>query len=306
MCAACSASGTEKQCPTCRSLNPIGFPYDANADLGTLWGHVTTVFQRELALCVVAGLIFFAFSMGGGLVANIINTVVTKILGIKFDPANPLSNLPGFGVNMVISQVVGTVVNIAVQGIALVGLYRFYLDVLVGKKADLARMFSQLHLLPQYLVMHLIIFFFVTVPMLVGLAIVGVVGLRMIDLDFNRISSFRVESLFRPELLALLFGSLVVFMIAMVVVLPVTLFATPELIVGQCGAVEALKRAWDLGDGQRLRVFGYSFVAGVVTFAGVLACFVGIVFALPVAYMLLLALFLALRQSSQLPPALHT
>lgn len=39
--------------------------------------------------------------------------------------------------------------------------------------------------------------------------------------------------------------------------------------------------------------------------AGAIACGVGILFAMPVAYLLLLALFLALRKSSPLPAALH-
>ena len=92
-----------------------------------------------------------------------------------------------------------------------------------------------------------------------------------------------------------------------VVVLPVTLFSVPELMVGQC----------EPGGGHQARVepgrrasacarFGYSFVAGLVILAGMLACCVGLLVALPVAYMLLLALFLALRQSSTLPPPVHT
>ncbi len=305
MCAACSASGTEKQCPTCRSLNPIGFPYDANADLSTLWGYVTTVYQRDLAMCVVGTLILLAFLIGGGLVTNVLTSIITAIIGIKLDPVNPLTNLTGFGINAVIQQIVGTVVNIAVQGIAVVGLFRLYIDVLVGKKADLARMFSQLHLLAQYIAMQIIIFFFISLPTIVFICIVGFVGMRLIYLDINRLASFRMESLLRPEVLGLFFGSSVVLLIAMGVLLPVTLFSTPELIVGQCGPVEALKRAWDLGEGQRLRVFGYAFVAGVLYLAGAVCCGVGIVFTLPLAMMLLLALFLALRQSSQLPPARH-
>lgn len=306
MCTSCSVNGSEQQCPTCRDLSPIGFPYDANADINTLWSHTTDSFQREAAMCVVAVAIFIAFAIGGGIVANIINSIISAILGIKLDPTNPFSNLRGFGLNFVIGQVSATVVNLAVQGVALVGLYRLLMDVLIGKKADLARMFSQLHLLPQYLVMHVILFFVITIPTLIYFGIVGLVGARLVNLDWERLSDFRPERLANPALFGLFGGSFLLFAVAMVVVLPLTLFATPELIVGQCGPVEALKRAWDLGNGQRLRTFGYSFIAGVVTFVGALLCFVGILAAMPVAYMLLLSLFLALRKSSSLPPAIHT
>ena len=306
MCSTCAVNGSESQCPTCRELNPIGFPYDANADMSTLWGHATSSFQRELAMCVVAGLIFFGFAMGGGIIANIINTIVNAIAGIKVDQANPLANLGAFGFSFIIGQAVGTLINIVVQGVALVGLYRVLMDVLVGKKADLGRMFSQLQLLPQYLVMQIILFCMVTLPTLIYFGIVGVVCARLVGFDWSHPSSFHSERLVNPAMWMLISGSLVMFFVVMIVILPITLFSVPELIVGQCGAVEALKRAWQLGDGQRLRVFGYSFVSGLVVMAGALLCGVGMLFALPVAYMLLLALFLALRKSSSLPPAIHS
>lgn len=304
MCAACAVNGAETQCPTCRDLNPIGFPYDANADLNTLWAHTTSGFQRELAMIIVAVLIWLAFAFGGGVVANIINRIVGSIIGLEIDPANPFKG--GLGWNLLISQVVTTLVSIPVQGIALVGLYRVLMDVLVGKKADLARMFSQLHLLANYVILHVIMFFVITVPTLVSFGLVGFVGLRIIDVDWNHLSEFRPERLAHPALLALLFGSLVVWLIVMVVILPVSLFATPELIVGQCSPVEALKRAWDLGSGQRLRTFGYGFVAFLLYLLGAFCCGVGAIFTMPIALMLILSLFLALRRSSPLPPAIHT
>lgn len=247
MCNSCSVNGTEKQCPTCRDLNPIGFPYDANADMGTLWGHATAGFQRELAMCVVACLIFFAFAMAGGIISNIISTIVNTIFGIAADTSDPTKlfrNLKTLGLTFAISQVISTIVNMAVQGIALVGLYRMLMDVLVGKKADLSRMFSQLHLLPNYLVMHLIMFVVITLPTLLYFGLVGFASLGIIGLEWSHLSEFRPEKLLNPAVLALFFGSVVVYMIAMVVVLPVSLFSTPELIVGQCSPLEALKRSW--------------------------------------------------------------
>lgn len=310
MCASCSVNGAQNHCPTCRDLSPTGFPGDANSDLGTLWNHAFSSFQREAAMVIVAGLIFFAFALGGGLVANVINKIIGTILGLKIEPTNPFSNLRGLGLTFLISQVVAAIVNLAVQGIALVGLYRVLMDTLMGKKADLARMFSQLHVLPNYIVMHLIMFFLITLPTLTYFGVVAFVGGRLIGVDWSHPSDFHLDRLSSGAalgtLLGLTFLSVIVFLLAEIVLLPVMLFATPELMVGQCGPVEALKRAWDLGNGQRLRCFGYSFIAGLVMIAGVFACLVGVIAALPLAYMLILALFLALRKSSSLPPAIHT
>ena len=257
-------------------------------------------------MCVVAGLIFFAFTFGGALVSNIITSIVNSILGLKVDPANPLRNLSGFGINLVISQVVSVGVNLVVQGIALVGLYRVLMDVLVGKRADLGRMFSQLEVLPQYVLLHAIMFFMITVPTFIYFGLVGVIGLKVVGVDWRHLDSLRPERLFGVELVGLFFAAFLLYLVVLVVILPVTVFATPELIVGRCNAIEAIKRSWDLGNGQRLRTLGYSFVAGVLVFLGALACGVGVLVALPVAYMLLLALFLAVRRSSSLPPAVHT
>lgn len=306
MCTICSVNGTEAQCPTCRDLRPVAFPYDASADLGTLWNHVTTSFQREMAMCIVATIIFFALAMGGGLVANVISAIINAIFDVKMDPSNPLRDVRGLILSQGISQLIAMVVNLVVQGVALVGLYRVLIDVLVGKKADLARMFSQLHLLPRYLVMQLILFVGITVPILVYFGGVAFVSLRLIGLDWRHLDRFRPEQLVNPGFIGLLFASSLLVIAVSVVVLPVTLFSVPELVVGQCEPVEAIKRAWTLGDGQRLRTLGYSLVAGLVVLAGFIACCVGMLFALPVSYMLLLSLFLALRQSSSLPPAVHT
>jgi hypothetical protein len=307
MCVGCSVNGTEKLCPTCRELTPIGFPYDANADLGTLWAHTTAGFQREMAMLVVACLVFFAFTMGGAIVAQIINTIVNVILGLGAnpDPSKLLGNWKALGASFAISQVIGTLVNIATQGVALVGFYRVMMDVLVGKKADLSRMFSQLHLLPQYIGMQLIMFAAIWLPLVILLGIgfglfVGVTGSSV-----SQLSEFKPDKAVIISMMGFLLIAMVLLIAAVIVLLPVTMFSVPELIVGQCGPVEALKRAWDLGSGQRARTFGYSFVSGLVMIAGMFACGVGLIFAMPVAFMLNLSLFLALRRSSPLPAAIH-
>jgi uncharacterized membrane protein len=108
-----------------------------------------------------------------------------------------------------------------------------------------------------------------------------------------------------PGLLGMVAVAALLLIPLVVAVLPVTLFAVPELLIGRCGPVEALRRAWQLGRGQRLRVLGYTLVTSVVVLLGVLACLVGVIPALPLAYLLLLGLFLALRNGSGLPAAVH-
>lgn len=294
-------SGAEARCPTCRQLNPIGFPFDGSADVTTLASHALNAFQREAAMCVVATMIFVAFLIGGGVITNLVTTLVSSILGLHVDPVNPLRNLRDSGINFAVQQAVGTAVNMAVMGITLTGFYRLLIDVLEGKRADIGRMFTQVHLLPQYVLLHVILFLFITLPTWIYMGVTVFLGIRMVGADWNHLERLRPQMLLSGEMVGLLLSSSVLYLAVAALVLPVSMFATMELIVGRCDALEAIKRAWDLGNGQRLRTLGYSLLAGVMLFLGFFACCVGLLAAVPVSLMLVLSLFLALRRSSSLP-----
>lgn len=135
------------------------------------------------------------------------------------------------------------------------------------------------------------------------LLVAGAAGLGfwVSGMSWNDPSGFR-ELFTNPALIPIVASFVVLIFLAVILSLPVTLFASPELIVGNCGPVEALSRAWALGRGQRWRVVGYSLLSGAIAMVGMLACCVGLLPAFPLAYMILLALFLALRNSSSLPP----
>ncbi len=50
----------------------------ARASFGELWNHVTTAFQRDWLMCVLAGVIFLAIATAGGLVSNLLNKLVSS------------------------------------------------------------------------------------------------------------------------------------------------------------------------------------------------------------------------------------
>ncbi len=306
MCTTCSEGGAAAVCPPCRALTADSFPFKADASLGDLWNHCVEVFKRDPAMLVVGAVVFFGITMAGSIVAQIISTVVNAIGGFTVDQRNPGADWGKFAISLVVAQVVSTLVQVVVQAIAISGYYRLLMDALIGRKADIGRMFSTLKDLGKYVTLQVLLFVAVTVPLMVFVALVTFVGLRSAGFDFSHPSSFKPEMLFTPAVIGLLAGTTLILVVLAVVLLPVTLFAVPELIVGKCTPMEAIQRTWALGDGQRLRVLGYSFVMGAVVLAGVMACCVGVLAAMPLSYMLLLALFLALRNSSNLPPADHS
>ncbi|MFZ5441604.1 MAG: hypothetical protein ACOZQL_16475 [Myxococcota bacterium] len=287
MCASCAQSGAATRCPACRELS--SFAFDVNASFDALLGHAFATFQRDWLMLCLGALVFYAALFAGSLVANVITTVINAVLNTRIDPTDPFG--PALALNLVVSFGVSMVVNVPVQGVATVGFYRLILDALAGRKADLTRMFGVLPLAPQAMVLQLVTMVVVMAPtVLVG----AITGFLFAELKRNP------ESL-APALLVALLAVFVVLLVSLFAVLPLLFFALPELLISGCGPVEALRRAWTIGSGQRLRLFGYGVVMVLLLFAGFFALCLGIVPATAVAYLLLLGLFLALRRGTSLP-----
>lgn len=306
MCGGCSDNGTQGQCPTCRAKTADSFPFNAQSSLSDLWGHCVETFKRDPANLIVGLLIFGGISMAGSLVANILSTIVNAILGANVDQTNPFKDIGKFVLSMGVAQVIAMLVQVVVQAFAISAYYRLLMDALIGRKVDVARMFSKMKDLAKFVTLQVLMFCIVTLPLLAFFAIVAVVALRLGGFDWSHPSDFRPEQLFKPQVLGLFAGTWLLMVVVGVMVLPVSMFSMPELIVGNCTPMEAISRTWKLGDGQRLRVLGYSFVMGLIILAGFVACCFGLFVAVPISYMLVLSLFLALRNSSDLPPADHS
>ncbi len=288
MCEVCCENGTQAQCLACRNLQGEEFPFTAESEFNALWDHLILAFQREVPMCILATLVLMALSYGAGLVGQVLSGVVFAALGIKFDLADGLKNPTSLGAAFFVWQLIGGIIGMVGNGIGLIGFYRVLFDVLMGKKADIGRMFSQLHLLPQYALLE-------TIKLLMMLVGAGVVMALLYSVGFFPFDGRGVPGL--------VMGISVVLLGVSVLFLPAWLFSTPELMVGKCNALEAFRRAWVLGRGQRVRTLGYSVLALLIMFGGVLACIVGLLAAVPVSTMLVLALFMALRRSASFSPA---
>lgn len=307
MCGACMADG-EGRCPACRAKDATPeFPFDGDATFSELFNHVVEQFKRDPSMPIIGTVIYFGIVMAGSVVANIFTTMINTILGANLnDPAIIKADPMMFVRAMLVSYAVSMVIQTLTQAIALSALYRLLFDIVNGRKGDLARMFSHLKELPKYLALQITLFmlnFIVPMTVLGGAA---AVTLKVIGFDWSNPSSTRIEELFTPVPLAVFAGASLVMLVFGLVMLPVTIFAMPELVVGNCTPTEAIARAFRLGSGQRLRMFGYGLIAGVIMLAGVLACCVGALVTFPVVYLLWAALFLALRKRSGLPPPDYT
>lgn len=306
MCAECSQGGSETFCPACRELvGSDGFPYKRDDfDFSRLWNHSLEAFQRDWVMLSVAALIFFAFVLGGSLVSNVLTTIVMRVVGLAPGGKDSFKYVLASALT---GQVFGTIIGIAVQGVALVGFYRLMMDAVLGRRVDVGRMFSQLRKLPTYVVTQLILFAAVWIPTALYFVVLGVLALKVAGLSIDDMGTRDVMRLFGAGPFAILMLGLLVYLAVFVVVLlPLSLFVVPEIIVSDVGAVEALRRAWNIGQGMRLPCFGYSLVFGLLVVIGAFLCVLPVLPAMALGGCLLMSLFLAARNGSGLPAPDHT
>lgn len=306
MCAECSQGGSESLCPACRELvGSDGFPYKRDDfDFSRLWNHSLEAFRRDWVLLSVGALIFFAFVLGGSLVSNVLTTIVMQVMGLAPGGKDAFRYIL---VSALTGQVFGTVIGIAVQGVALVGFYRLMMDAVLGRRVDIGRMFSQLRKLPTYVVTQLILLAVVWVPTILYFAVLGVLALKVAGLSVGEMGTRELPRLFGAGPFAiLLLGLLIYLAIFVTVLLPLSLFVVPEIIVSDVGAVEALRRAWRIGQGMRLPCLGYTVVFMLLVILGAVLCVVPVLPAMALGGCLLMSLFLAARNGAGLPAPDHT
>lgn len=300
MCPTCSDGGTQPMCPRCRAFSSPAFPLTRDDfDFSRVWDHAWNSFAREWVMLCVAVIIFGAIAGIGAGLSSVFNKILLYVAGIHSDPANPLGNVKALLAEFALGQTVGMVINTVVQSVAMMGLVRVVLDVLVGRKADLGRMFVNLERLPSWIAMMLLQFVIVQVPAWLIIGGTGYAALHDYDLDSL---SQMLKSSNGPEhlgvmLLTFAAGSLLV-MIFWFIALPLPLFAGPELLVSGCSPVEAISRAWRMASGHRFAIIGYGLMVTLVNVVGVVACCVGALPAFALGTVLTCTLFLALRDPS--------
>ena len=298
MCAGCSVNGAELTCPTCRASYTTVFPFDGSATLGELLSYSWDRFKVEAAMVIVSLVLAVAILLGGGMISGLANVLLGFVVN-RLVPLDALGAVDAFLVQNGLNQALGLAIGLPVQGVALVGLYRVVIDVAMGRRADLARMFSQLHLVVPYVAVQGVVLLVTTVPIYVaGFASAHFLldGDLLADLSTNPV---RLVSAMAPALLGVGLLSVVLSLIA----LPLSYFAVPELVVSEAPPMEVLRRAWVLGSGRRLQLIGYGLLCGVLLMASILACCVPVLASAPFVLLLTSSLFLALRKGSALPPA---
>lgn len=291
MCDVCSEQGTQTLCPVCRErTGQRAFPLRRDTwNFGALWDLCFESFRREWLMLSVAMLVATIIGMVASFASNIASAVgqATGSTGV-----------------MVVLVLLAFLLQTVVQGVMGMGMLRVVMDVLEGGRADIGRLFTQVHKAGRYLVTILLTFVLVGLPLLVLFGVLVLLGTVATGHSLSQIFAGEVFREGTPPgfaLMGVFIGA------ALVTTVPAIYFGLPLYLLQaeltheeDVSPMEAVRHCYVLARGERLSILGISFIAALVGMAGVFACCIGVIPALALGQLLVCGLYFALRQGSEL------
>ncbi len=306
MCGECVGQGADPRCPSCRQLlGQTGFPFErSNFDFGRLWNYAFERWQREWVMLSVAVLVMGAASVVVSIATSVVQGVLSVVLGGAGNTGSGMAGVAVIGV----SQFLGLILRVVIDGTLQLGFLSMLLDVLHGGTADIGRLISQVSKLPRYLLLVLVVGVIFLIPIFSVYGAALVVGMKSAGLSFGELDSFKhlVESgAFSSLVLPMVGATLLLIPFFFYFGMPLY-FMFFELVHGDAPGIDALGRCFKIAKGLRFPIFGYGFMGGLVMLVGFLACLIGVLPAMAMAQLLMGSLYLAARNGSGLPEPVKT
>jgi hypothetical protein len=278
MCFACTEGGRQTSCPTCRArAGGHAFPFTRDSwTVSGLWDYCFEIFKREWVMLSVAVLVTLGI------------TLIVQLMGNILPMLGEAAGSTALSVGL---TVVSFLVQNVVQGVMGMGLMRMLLDMLHGQRADIGRLFSQFHKIGVYLASVLLIF-------AAALLVFGILAalLFVIAVPGGTFPESFSEVNWEPSRIILAVGVGVLSLPGLIYLFLPLYLLQPELAHEEHpSALQSLRHCYAYMRGQRLAAVGFSLVNMLLLFAGLLACCVGFIPALGLSYLLVSALYLALR-----------
>lgn len=263
MCAVCSEGGRHTLCAPCRERAGLGeFPFRRDAyTLGALFEFGWKAYKRSWGVLTGATAIFM---------------VIVIAISVPFTVAQMLiGDMTGAGIAL---QLVSFVVQSLVQGLLSLGLFLMSLKAARGVKPELGDLFQGTRRFGTWVAQALIIGA-LTTPVL------GMFGgaVWMLGSDGWMVSvglGLLLVPVFIYVFLGFAFGAM-------------EIIAQPSV-----SAVGALRNSWAIVSGKRLELLLLGIAAFVLYMAGIIACFVGILFTMSYASVVFAAYYLAVRNGA--------
>ncbi len=284
-CSACAQAGSDL-CPTCRVR--VGadavFPLTRERwSLGDLLDIAWRRFRIDWVMLSLSGLAVMAVVMGVSMVGQIGQYALTAAA-----QAIDASTTPVVLVGMALFSMS---LQTLAQGVMILGLVRLCVESLHGRKLELGLLFSQLRKLGKVFVQGIVVFLAILIPF-------GAYG-GLVALAIYLTGGFEASA--RVAIIAV--ASVAIAIVPFLYWSSSFYFAQMELACNdEIGAIDSIRNSFAIARGQRLAVVGVAIVAGLMVSAGVFACCIGVFASLALGQMVLVGLYLALRNGSGLPP----
>ena len=267
---------------------PMGFPLGRDSFTVTgLLSRASDAWGRDIGNWVLALLLYFIIGFG-------VPTAFGFIWGLATGFQEPGGTL---GAADLIVQATLQILQLLLSGLFTLGLWAMAVRGLHGQRATVGTLFSQLSKVWKYVAQSLALA--AGVLLLVG-PIVLIVFLAFIGpVDRSTPMDEIIDKAAQP------FG------IAMLIALPLYVYIVAGLAFMQvelafnddAGPLEAIRISWGIARGKRLVTIGVGLLSMFIYLGSLMLCGIGVLFGGPLAMLLFAALYLALRNGADVPPA---
>lgn len=262
-----------------------------SATLTDLLSKASTAWSRDLMTWVLAMLLYWLLGFGVPFALNFAWGVVSA-----FQQGSGSESAMFTAVNAIV-QVVLYGVQLALSAVFSLGLWAMAVRGLHGAPMSVGVLFSQLSKIWKYILQSLAL---LTGALAIVLPIAVVIFLMFVGpVDLDTPMNEIMDDAGRP------FG------IAILALLPIYIYVGAGIAFMQAelafnddaGPIEAIVYSWRIARGKRLKIIGVGSLAVLIVFGSAMLCGVGLLFGAPLASLLFGALYLALRNGAEVPPA---
>jgi len=290
MCSDCRQAGPGDLCPACVSRTEgtvAGFPFSRHAwDFGSVMNYAWEAFQRQWLPLSLAGFIFMVVTYSVSFAMQLVQNVAApgEEVFANFDETKIATLAVFFAFS-----VAGGMVQGVIQGILQMGLVRMCATALTGGTVSVGQLFGQLEKFGKLVIQMFLVFALFALPtLLYAAAVAGVIyGLGGFD---------------RPEVALAIGGAATLLVMGPLLYFSIPLsFMNIELAMNDSATpMQCLRNCFAIAKDHRLWIVVFGLVVGLVVMVGMAACCVGIFPALALGNMMLVGLYLTLRNGSGL------
>lgn len=286
MCGAC-AQGGGGLCAACRErLGAAEFRLSRDRwSFGEVLDLAWERFKADGLMLSLSALIVHGVAMGVSFAGQMVQTMA--MLALKEPDGTAGSKMAV----VVIGAFLTVALQLLVQGVLQLGLARLCIESLHGRPVAIGGLFSQMRKVGKWVLQFVVAFLAIVLPLgvyagLVAGALAATGGFE----DTGRVAIAAVLASLVAIVPLLYWGIPFYFM-------QLELAANDEV-----GPVEAIRNSFTIARGNRLAIFGIGIVAVLISMAGVIVFCVGVVASMALGQLVLVGLYLALRNGSGLPP----